>query len=73
MTAGGGSTLGEQAASNATPAKGMISMKRRRVETADMVNSLKKMVIKNYLNPRMMGQHRMCRLCANTQRAVTFL
>jgi hypothetical protein len=32
-----GSTLGEQAARSATPAKGMISIKRRRLVDVDMV------------------------------------
>jgi hypothetical protein len=36
-----GSTLGEQAARTATPAKGMISIKRRRLVDVDMVDPVK--------------------------------
>ena len=36
-----GSTLGEQAARSATPAKGMISIKRRRLVDVDMVDPVK--------------------------------
>jgi hypothetical protein len=40
---GTGSVLGEQAASNAMPAKGVISIKRRRVVDGVMANSLLRM------------------------------
>jgi hypothetical protein len=36
-----GSTLGEQAAKSATPAKGMISIKRRRLVNVDMAGPVK--------------------------------